>query len=76
MSIREVLFAVGALTTATLVLMAVGKIFFRNPADRRSCRARSWQLGDIHRDPPRLVAREQLGRLIAGRGECRLLAVS
>jgi hypothetical protein len=28
MTLREVLFAVGALTTATLVLMAVGKVFF------------------------------------------------
>jgi len=28
MTLRDVLFAVGALTTATLVLMAVGKLVF------------------------------------------------
>jgi hypothetical protein len=33
----------------------------------------SGSLGDIHRDPPRLVAREQLGRWIAAAPPLRVL---
>ena len=37
-------------------------LFMRNKQPSPSCAQVAWQLGDIRRDPPRLIARQQLGR--------------